>query len=233
MELNSASVRILSGADWKIVYNYQPNWTKIEYQDSSWLPATVMGEVLSRTGVNVQRIWCLKPDTIKVIIPVLAAGDSVVDDSNRVNTPISDSTHMVSVGAPPRVAYQYKSMPVPRVFFRKLFVLNGLPVAGDILITADDSYDLFLNGEYLAASITNTSEWQTERVLRINEFLRMGANLLAIEVNDADHSANGLSVVVNLTYLPEWSQKQKQFKFRMLDPAERNSLLFNKNIIVY
>ncbi|MCI0514071.1 tetratricopeptide repeat protein [candidate division KSB1 bacterium] len=234
MELNSATLRILSGADWKVAYQYQPDWIKIEYQDSSWLPATVMGEILARTGVKIQRIGCLKPDTVKVLRPALVADDVVVSDSNQVTASSGDTTRTPSVEAPPpHDVYEYHSVPAPRAFFRKSFVLNGLPVSGDILITADDSYDLFLNGEYLAASNANTSDWQTERVHRLNEFLRMGVNLLALEINDADHSGHGLSVAVNLTYLPEWSQKQKQFKFRMLDPAERNSLLFNKNIIVY
>lgn len=185
---------------------------------------------------------------------IAAASDSVGNDSLKFatgepadssgisGTPTDDSSRFAAIESSdstgiqteqPLVTTDFKSVPVKKAYFRKIINVEGLPISGEILLSVDDSYNLFLNGEYIAASRTDSSNWQNETVHQLQDYLRLGRNLVAIEGIDTDKTGNGMKVVFNYSYLPEWAEKQKQFKFRIMDSTEKESLIFNKNIIVY
>jgi len=178
----------------------------------------------------------MKIDT--VVIENRAVGNTVNDSSASDSTGLEASGKNFWVEEPTNVAkpvltYEYNSVPAKKAYFRKTFEINGLPVSGEITLSVDNSYNLFLNGEYIAASNGGTRNWEAEKVHNLNDYLRLGTNTLAIEAIDSDKSGNGLKAVINITLLPGWDKKQQQFKFRMLDSAEKERLIFNKNIIVY
>jgi len=238
LNLQSEEMLLISEADWKTSPNHTENWTSPQFDDSQWPFARVISEGDENFGAF---IWCMRTDTIEVeTMPVLAVYDSTQRDTT-ISVP-GDSMTLAqadSVQPPvveklqPIISYQYKQSPAKRAYYRKDFEIKGLPVSGQITLMVDDGYNLFLNGEYIAASKTDSATWRKQNQHSINDYLRMGTNMLAIEGIDTDGSGVGMQVAVNVNLLPDWAEKQKQFKFRTMNSEEKENLIFNKNIIVY
>lgn len=241
MDLKSANLLIMSDASWKTTDQYLPEWIGIDFDDSKWTIAQVLQEAVLIGGVTTNQIWCMKIDTLvveKKREPVTSGinwSDSTLSDSARWAyrraQVFGDS--VAAASAKPEYVYEFKVKPVPRAFFRKTFEMNGLPVSGEFVISPEISYNLFLNGEYIAASDGNPAGGNTINKHRLNELLRMGRNVLAIEVKTVNAAQNGLKAQLSLSLLPEWDKKQKQFKFRMMDAKAKQNLIFNKNVMIY
>jgi hypothetical protein len=201
----------------------------------------VLQEGVLAGGVTTNQIWCMKIDTLVVekkrekVTPTINWSDSTLSDSARWAyrraQVFGDSLAVESTK--PEYVYEYKIRPVTRDFFRKAFEINGLPVSGEIVIDQENTYNLFLNGEYIAASDAGSANEKSINKHRLNELLRMGRNVLAIEVKTTNASSGGLKAQLSLSLLPEWDKKQKQFKFRMMDSQTKQNLIFNKNVMIY
>lgn len=83
-------------------------------------------------------------------------------------------------------------VPAGTVYFRKTFGL-GEPESGQIQITADDSFELFVNGR----TVGRGDDWRKLAVFDILRFLRNGRNVVAVKVQNGQPGAAGL--VVRLT----------------------------------
>jgi len=255
LDLKSSAVTVVSDKTWKSSITHESDWTKLDFDDTDWANCT-LAEFESITSSNEARwIWQVTTDTVKVPVAPqedeieLASSDSTAlashslkdvrnlrrksildsnivafDELRQVNADKNNST---------KFSYEYRSAPAKRIYFRKTIEIDGLPVSGDIVLTVDDGYNLFLNGEYIAASKSEVDNWQIENSYRLNDYLRLGANVVAIEASDRDASGKGLKVVFNFTFLPDWGEKQKQFKFQIMDEADKERLIFNKNVIIY
>ncbi|MBL9122863.1 MAG: hypothetical protein JNG90_04475, partial [Planctomycetaceae bacterium] len=82
--------------------------------------------------------------------------------------------------------------PAGTCYFRKSFGL-GQPESGQIQITADDGFELFVNGRLVGQG----DDWHRLAVFDILKFLNNGRNVVAVKVNNAQPGAAGL--VVRLT----------------------------------
>lgn len=72
--------------------------------------------------------------------------------------------------------------------FRRNFEVKGKPQTGEMLIAADDRFELWLNGERVAAD----HDWTVVRRYDVATKLRSGANLLAVRVQNDSASPAGL-----------------------------------------
>jgi hypothetical protein len=241
MDLKSSNEVLVSDASWKTTDQYLPEWIGIDFDDSKWLTPQVLQEGVLAGGVTTNQMWCMKIDTLVVekkrekVTPTINWSDSTLSDSARWAyrraQVFGDSLAVESTK--PEYFYEYKTRPVTRAFFRKAFEINGLPVSGEIVIDQENTYNLFLNGEYIAASDAGSANEKSINKHRLNELLRMGRNVLAIEVKTTNASSGGLKAQLSLSLLPEWDKKQKQFKFRMMDSQTKQNLIFNKNVMIY
>jgi hypothetical protein len=90
------------------------------------------------------------------------------------------------------------------VFFRKVFYLDGKPVKGNLYITADEDFRIYLNGEYLLDdekndySVLDTLDFSTFDI-----YLKQGKNVIAVDVEDRDLTRGGLKVYGYLEVLPQ------------------------------
>ena len=81
------------------------------------------------------------------------------------------------------------------VFFRKSFTLNGKVVGGELYVTADEDFRLYLNGEYIIDdesddfSIVDTLDYYT-----FDRYVNSGQNIIAVDVLDNDLTGSGLKL---------------------------------------
>ncbi len=109
--------------------------------------------------------------------------------SARKNTPGASKAEWIWSGS------DYNTAPAGQtVYFRYTFFLPKLPPAAFLTATADNEFDLYLNGKKILAN----SEWNTPASLSVGKKLRRGENLLAIRASNAGGGANPAGLIVSL-----------------------------------
>jgi hypothetical protein len=123
------------------------------------------------------------------------------------------------------------------VFFRKGFILDGTPVSGEFYVTADDDYRVYLNGEYLIDDEANTyAIIDTLDYYTIEYYIKSGANILAIDVEDKDLTAGGLKFYGFFEILPSditaAAEERARAKSVEVDPVVLKKInILNRNRI--
>ena len=77
-------------------------------------------------------------------------------------------------------------------FFRRTFELEAPPVRGEVKITADDRYFLFVNGQ----PIGSDDHWYRAETYEIEAYLRVGRNVIAVQAENDQAGPAGLWVRV-------------------------------------
>lgn len=176
---------IASSADWQVSLEYENGWTQIDFADSSWNQAISEGTETQLAASDAQAIWFT---TIAKAENTNA--EEVVEADSETQTSGNGNVTFVRP---------------ERVYFRKAFDVEGIPVDGTVQLQADDSYRLYVNGslvaEYEAGAETSNQEAHKHSV---KEELGTGANVLALEVYDTDGSEGNLQATLELQYLPDW-----------------------------
>lgn len=86
----------------------------------------------------------------------------------------------------------WNKVPAGNVWFRKSFLVRSGVASAKIAITADNSFELWVNG----AKVGSDSEWRTVHVYDITRLVRPGTNVLAVRATDNDATVGGLLVEV-------------------------------------
>ena len=124
-----------------------------------------------------------------------------------------------------------------QVYFRKRLDLKGTPVEGVIYITADNDYNLFLNGEYITDDVDNNfAIVDTIDYGYLSYSIKQGVNTLALRVIDTDKTAGGVKIygVIQLIPIDILASMEARSKVAELniDPAILHRLnTLNKNRI--
>jgi len=84
-------------------------------------------------------------------------------------------------------AHQKNEVPAVDCFFRKSFDLKA-PELGEVQITADNRFELFVNG----VAIGHGEDWRQLQVYDISKYLRKGPNCVAVKVTNTDVGSAGL-----------------------------------------
>jgi len=179
--LEIQSTELKTDSTWLASVVYTKGWTQVDFDDRAWGHAVVVSSETDPPGV-----WLMVVDTTA---RKPAAPDTAGLDTTRQDT--------IQQPAP-----EAKKIPAKRVFFRKAFTVEGLPVAGQIELSVDDEYNLFLNEEYLAgAAAASAAEMKSHD---LSGALRSGKNVLAVEVTDTNGSGGLLRAKVSFRNLPKW-----------------------------
>lgn len=80
-------------------------------------------------------------------------------------------------------------------YFRKAFTVEGQPKKAELLATADDGLEVFLNGE----RVLNAHDWNNAHKTDLTGKVKAGANVLAIRGVNADSSPAGAIAQLTLT----------------------------------
>ncbi len=187
---------------WVYSTTYFPEqWNLIDFDDSNWEKPAVMESYQNQfesLGVNPKAIWIKVqyPDTLNYgIQDSLAVSDSLTSSNGDT-----------------------------LVFFRKTFYLDGKPVAGNIYVTADEDFRIYLNGEYLLDDEENDySMIDTLDYYTFGLYLKKGKNVLAIDVEDRDLTGGGVKLYGYIETLPADILKAAEAKATeeriIVDPA--------------
>ncbi len=84
-------------------------------------------------------------------------------------------------------AHSRNEVPVGDCYFRKSFKL-GTPEVGEVQITADNQFQLFVNGQ----PVGQGADWRQLEVYDISKHLKKGVNTIAVQVTNIDEGSAGL-----------------------------------------
>ncbi len=86
-------------------------------------------------------------------------------------------------------------------YFRKVFEVpqgaGGKPVT--LAITADDEYDVFINGELATKTWGHLNKWRWMRFVDVSKFIKPGRNLIAAMVKNSSPGPTGLLALLEFT----------------------------------
>jgi TolA-binding protein len=204
--IDKERIEISSDQSW--LYSTKDNpvvWIKENFDDSSWGNVEIVASSMNQYsvfGIDPAAIWMRKvvvTNTLPVatdslidsvaVMPQFAdtSGGNIVNDS-LATTLVSDSTETMMPSASSTTVDTL-------VFFRKSFELDGKIVGGELYVTADEDFRLYLNGEYIIDddandySILDTLDYYT-----FDRFIKPGSNIIAIDVLDKDVTGGGLKL---------------------------------------
>ncbi|MCG8606478.1 tetratricopeptide repeat protein, partial [bacterium] len=193
--LEVKSEMIGSSSEWMVSSDYQQGWTKIEFDDDDWYNAHDEGPSAELKGADSKAIWLVNIDPAQ-----LARSDSsgVVQQVSTVGTPTNDMRSLVDRP--------------DKVYFRKSFEVEGLPVSGIVQLFLDDSFALYVNGEFVTDYKFENNSKRTIHTFEISDYLTSGKNVLAIEASDQDGSRGSMEAAVEIKNLPDWFKVQEQMQ---------------------
>jgi tetratricopeptide (TPR) repeat protein len=215
-----------SSDDWLVSGIYENGWTSIEFRDQGWELASVVSLAELLADTTVQRIWLILPDTVSQVpmedtlfaVPEVDLLDTTMVDTTGAE---ADTTQFAT--------FEISQRPAKRVYFRKRFMISGLPVSGRIQLAVDDSYNLFLNGEYIAQHAMDPEQGVVVVPHELGDYLRSGENVLAVEAVDTDDSGGGLEALLLIEHLPGWEKMQADIAKQT--ERHREILIFDKQIV--
>lgn len=198
--LTIADTVVATDSTWLSNTKYVAGWTERANIIAGWQPAKFISAGIQFSGYNAQRLWA-----------------SEIADSLQTASADSAQKTVPSTAKPSEVAY-----------FSKSFTLRGLPVAAQIQIQADDSYNLFVNGEFIAQEVATQKDSLAVHVHDLGNFMRTGANVIALEVRDTNRSGGALEAVLFLKTLPGW---QTQSETPPSKPTESETDIFKRGVL--
>ncbi len=105
--------------------------------------------------------------------------------------------------------------------FRHKFDIYTKPSGSTVWITADDNYSLFLNGVYIANDDPDTVDWSQVDEYDVGSYLQIGANVLAVSVDDLNATGYGLLAALIYENIPDI---QDQLQLVVLQESDRQDV---------
>ena len=242
-ELPMEKVTLASDTTWRVTTAYEPGWNQLAYSDTAWqsavaivLPVDMSFPVFDSLGVNPSAIWVgeLLPSTIQEGV---GPGSLKLNDV-RSDTLAAISDTSVTMSAVDTSAADTAQAPVV-AFFRKPWYLRSTPINAELAITADQSFRLFINEQY----IVGRDQVDYQEVTRvpfeaIREILKSGDNIIACRVEDSNRPHYGLRFYLEVALKPSQLEDIKQQIARSMqinvDPHKLDRMVtLNRNRIVH
>jgi cellulose synthase operon protein C len=218
---------VTSDRSWRVSDKNNPDWTAVDFNDELWkIPEyTDMNEMLfaqdslaiwmkinDTTGIFYDTTYVVDFDFESFFTDVFfLSGGVVLDDSLHQDSTIAAEANKNIIVIPRPEIVRINS---DKVFFRKNFEIPGLPVSAEIRLNVDDSYNLYLNGEFVAADTSISLGDSITYVHDLTDLLIKDKNVIAIEVKDRDKSGGGLVAKLDVAWIPGWEEKMKQIPLR-------------------
>ena len=203
--IDKEKIELYSDDSWFATTEEQHStWLQVDFDASLWNLAAIVPSAANQfaaMGINPQAIWV--PTVIDTNLGSITPGNSVTPVQSDTNAfGATDSSMIDSAGNPIMVPGFMDTQvntsglnPDTSVFLRKTFKMNGKVVGGEIYVTADDDFRLYLNGEYLIDdyednfSIIDTLDFYT-----FDRFIVNGDNAIAVDVLDKDLTGSGFKL---------------------------------------
>ncbi|MFD7872690.1 family 78 glycoside hydrolase catalytic domain [Streptomyces sp. NPDC059766] len=89
--------------------------------------------------------------------------------------------------------------PVETRSFRRTFTLSGAPAAATLVVTGDDTADVWINGTLVSASPRVADSWKSAALVDVTAHLLSGGNTIAIESSNTSQSPAALIAKLTVT----------------------------------
>ena len=245
LNLEIATKNIYTDLTWKATNTHSINWFQSDFNDSAWNDAEFKDKDNKLSNKDILVIWLSKLDTVGFLNDTTYVSNHTMLDSTvnldsmaiqliNKDSSLTDSTATQEqlyffITQKPRIV----NVPCNRVYFRKELFVEGLPVAADIKLKIDDSYNIFLNGDYIASFMANDTVAAKEHIHILTDVLFQGRNLLSIEAIDSDSSGGELAAMLRMSFLPGWEEKKQQILYESSDKKIKENMALDKYIIIY
>ena len=198
---------ILTDTTWLVSPDYHDGWVEVKYNDSGWDRAMLVDSVDFEVEGLGNPLW------LYLEIPVVDrdAGAVRIEDTLRVE--------------------KTKLIPTTMAYFRKTFSVKGLPVSCNIEIIADQAYNLFFNGQYIARQTNEDSDWITVYSHDLSDFLNKGTNVVAIQVENIDNTTQGLRSKIIIRILPNWDVIEDSLRPELANEKVQEQLILDRGRI--
>lgn len=255
---------IQSDPTWKGSGIYNLEWISAEFSASDWndvivnsLPLTMIFPGFDSLDTQPASIW---------LYSAAVPADSLTINPLQKTTfaPVQDTTVSDSAPRPRSLDLEEKEIPddllaepgtglteggftpsriaepdTVTAYFRKTFSLSDRVINGWVLITADNQYHFYLNGDYIKGDDTKIFE-TVDRVdyIEIADFIKTGENVIAIDVTDFNGVPHrGLRFYMHLEMLPvEITAAADRIRQKAAENVDENRLktivILNKNRIL-
>lgn len=251
-DLPKEEISVQSDTTWLASTALEPGWNLENFDDSEWkhatrveIPVTLSFEVFDSLGISPMAIW-----TVGSSGAGASGGGKIIKGFSlemEEKEPFSDTTAAVSPdtssqmpsGAVDTLAVASPAPEDSTGFFRKTFTIPAKPIDGWIALTADNSYRVYLNDEYLIG--VDSTDYQGVKLIRFeafSEIAKSGSNLVAISVTDLDGAPHlGLRFYMLVKVLPtEISNIIARIRSvqqeKISDDVLRKIVILNKNRII-
>ncbi len=261
-DLPKEKLIVSTDQSWLASKEYDYDWVTPQLDDADWnnattvsLPMNLVFSGFDTLNTGPQAIWLYspKPDTSAGILgaDTLIQDTMATEDTSATDTSMgrrslelidreplaqdtmepttADTTGIAATSAPDTLT----------AYFRKHFNLSDRAIDGWALITADDQYHFYLNGEYIKGDETGIyEEVDLVSYIELSDFLNVGENLIAIDVTDFDGPPrNGLRFYMELEMLPiEVTSAAQRIREKTSENVDLNRLrklvILNKNRIL-
>ncbi|MDZ7384921.1 MAG: tetratricopeptide repeat protein [candidate division KSB1 bacterium] len=182
---------------WRAYHEYAKGWTSPGFDEEGWTVPTIVAAAREPGRPTGFYLWSVRPETVAVHFDTLKQVLS------------SD--------------VEYRLGPV--AYLRGTFIVEGLPVNASVHLAADASYNLFVNGHYIAQVVNPPDKPLSVYVHDVTDFLQTGPNVVAVQAKDEDGEVEGLQVTVKWRSLPNWAQTKQSLRPVVLGEEERRQLL--------
>jgi hypothetical protein len=253
---------VQSNPNWVGTTEYDMNWINSDFNTSNWknalavnIPATMIFPGLDSLTNQPVSVWLYTeqsgdsaqtPEMGISEVPfsedtaAIVSGDSVprprsldLEEKEIPDDLLTQDRSLISEGG-----FQPTSMTIDTVtaYFRHTFNISERVINGWVLLTADNVYHFYLNGEYIKGDDTQIFE-SVDRVgfIEFGDFLQNGENVIAIDVTDNNGLPNyGLRFHMQLEMLPvEITAAADRIRRQAAENVDENRLktivILNKN----
>jgi hypothetical protein len=109
-------------------------------------------------------------------------------------------------------------------WFRYKFTVEDPPAGGTMWITADDDWNFYLNGQYVATDKSEGIDWEVIYGHDVGEFLIQGENIVAVQADDIGNTRHGLVFAMVYQTVPDiQTQLDRMVKNELAAQAERRA----------
>ena len=256
---------VLSDDAWQGSAIYDLDWINTDFQASEWkdvsvvaLPGTMIFPGFDSLETQPLSIWLYTESTFTDSLSV------PLENSLNVLPPPDTTAQLDSMPRPRSLDLEEKEIPEEMLrepgtmlteggvgpgvvttldtvtaYFRRAFNLSDRVINGWALLSADNEYHFYLNGEYIKGDDTKIFE-TVDRVdyIEISDFLKTGDNIIAIDVTDYNGVPHhGLRFYMHLEMLPvEITAAADRIRRKAAENVDENRLrtivILNKNRIL-
>ena len=234
---------VQSDTTWKATTRYDPGYNFWDYDDSGWAAAGIVAvpfdtvfQVFDSLGISPPAIWVTRvelggreygPATLELTAKEETDTTLTLAEASPADTSLD--TTMARVEEPDTLT----------AYFRKTFYLDSDPIDGYLAVTADKTFYIYLNDNYLIGS--DDHRYHRVEVIpfeALKELVQRGENLIAASVTDYDGPPRyGLRFYLVLKLLPkeitETIEKLRQIQEAEADPVKlRRIVILNRNQII-